>query len=209
MLLIDALNPEFALLADPDIVLVASWNDADAVRQIRELGYPVYTFTAFGDIDDALENIARVGEILGEEAAAQRLIDDFYARYGRIAAAIAGRERPTVLYWNDWGSTAGTDTAVDGIIRYAGGINLAAEAGIEGWQLVDDEWILAMDPDVIITDAYHEFQARLEDHPALGSLKAVQTGRVYYIDHLGALNHHFILAIDQLARLLHPDAFTD
>lgn len=209
MMLVDALNPELVIAADPDLVLVASWNDADAIRQIQELGYPVYTFTTFGGLEDALLNIATIGALTGEEEAAQALIDQFYREYGQIAAAVAGRERPTVLYWNDWGSTTGTDTAVDSIIRYAGGINLAAEHGIEGWQVVDAEWILSLDPDVIITDAHHEFQARLADHPALSRLTAVRTNRVYYIDHMGALNHHFILAIEELARHLHPDAFVD
>ncbi len=209
MMIVETLNGEQVLAANPDIVLVASWNDPDAVAQIKSLGMNVYTFTAFGGIEDALENIARIGEITGAEAEAQKLIDEFYRKYGEIAARIAGREKPTVLYWNDWGSTAGTDTAVDGIIRYAGGENIAATVGIEGWQIIDAEFILQLDPDVIITDANPEFAARLENDPVLESLTAVRTGRVYYISHTDALNHHFILAIEELARKLHPDAFVE
>lgn len=209
MMIVETLNVEQVLAANPDIILVASWNDPDAVAQIKSLGMKVYTFTAFGGIEDALENIARVGEITGSEAEAQQLIDEFYRRYGSIAARIIGREKPTVLYWNDWGSTAGTDTAVDGIIRYAGGENIAATVGIEGWQIIDAEFILQVDPDVIITDANPEFAARLEDDPVFGSLTAMKTGRVYYIPHTDALNHHFILAIEALAQKLHPDAFDE
>lgn len=209
MLIVEALNAEQALAANPDIVLVASWNDPDAVAQIKALGLKVYTFTAFGGIQDALENITRIGEITGSEAEAQNLIDEFYTQYGAIAARVIGRDKPTVLYWNDWGSTAGTDTAVDSIIRYAGGENIAATAGINDWQTIDAEFILQVDPDVIITDVNPDFAARLEGDAVLAQLSAVREGRVYAIPHMDALNHHFILAIEALARELHPDAFDE
>ena len=78
MMIVETLNVEQVLAANPDIILVASWNDPDAVAQIKSLGMKVYTFTAFGGIEDALENIARIGEITGSEAEAQQLIDEFY-----------------------------------------------------------------------------------------------------------------------------------
>lgn len=207
MILVDALSPEYVIAANPDIVLVASWNDPDAVEQIRRLGYPVYTFTAFDTINDALDNLRRVGQISGEEDSAEALINGFNDQYSAISNATAHREAPKVLYFNSWSSTVGTGTVIDDIIRYAGGRNVVSEAGIAGWPQIDYEFVLESNPDVIITDSGSDFAQALLNDPLLVTVNAVRDGRVYHIDHTGALDHHLILAVSQLAELLHPEAF--
>lgn len=207
MVRIDQLNAEVILTQRPDIVLVASWSDQDAVRQLRNLGLTVYTFTAFETVEDALENILRVGEITGEDERARRLVEQFREESRAIAAAIAGRPRPAVLSWSAWGSTTGSQTSMHDIIEMAGGINLAASHGIVGWKDIDRETIIAMNPEVIITDSGESFVRAILNDPALAGVSAVRSGRVYHIDHAGALNHHFIRAVRQLAEYLHPEAF--
>lgn len=207
MTIIEALSPELVIAARPDVVLVASWSSPDAVRQLQELGIPVYIFDAFDTVADAMENIRRVGEIAGEEEKAQALVDEFYAQVAQIEARVAGRPRPRVLSMNSWGNTTGLNTPLHDIIEMAGGINAAAEAGIVGWQEINPEAVIQLNPDVIVTESSEEFVERVLADSALQSVKAVREGRVYALDHTGALNHHFILAIRQLAELLHPEAF--
>lgn len=207
MVQIDALNAEQILAADPDIVLVASWSDQDAVKQIRDLGLKVYTFNAFSTVQDALDNIVRMGDITGNEGPAQELVSGFYERYGRLAMKIAGVERPRVLAWDTWKSTTGVGTSMHDIIQMAGGINLAAENGISGWKEIGAEAIIKMNPDVMITWADDAFVQQVLSDPALQDVPAVKNKRVYHIDHTGALNQHFILAIEELAHKLHPERF--
>lgn len=207
MLLVDALSPEYVVAADPDLVLIAIWNDPDGVEQIRRLGYPVYTFTDFNTVDDGLNNLLRVGELTGEEAAAEALVAEFHARKNEIATLIADRPRPTVLYYNSWGSTVGSGTVLDDVIRYAGGRNVVSEMGIEGWPQIDYELILQTNPEVIITDSGEAFAEQIRQDPLLASVDAVQSGRVYHIDHTDALDHRILLAIEALAGLLHTEVF--
>lgn len=207
MVIIDALNAELVVASRPDIVLVASWSNQDEVRQIEALGFKVYTFTGFSSVQDALDNIRRIGEITGCEAEAQALINGFWSRYEQIARRIEGRERPKVLSWDSWSTTTGLGTSMHDIIEMAGGTNLAAVHGIQGWQVIDAETIIAMAPDVIITHEKGGFVEKILNDPALQGVPAVRNGRVYTIEHAEALNHHFILAIEQLAKLLHPEAF--
>lgn len=207
MTLVEQLNAEQVLAVAPDIVLVAVWNEPDVVHQLRDLGVKLYTFAAFVTVQDALDNIARVGEITGDEEAAQALIDEFFRRYGQIAFRIAGRERPGVLVWDDWGTTVGTDTSAHDIILLAGGRNVAAEHGISGWHMIDAEAVIQMNPDYIITPYDPAFAERIKNDPVLASVTAVRHGHVYYVPHMDALNHHFVEAIDILARILHPEAF--
>lgn len=205
MILVDALSPEYIVAADPDLVLVAVWNDPDSVEQVRRLGYPVYTFTDFNTVEDGLNNLLRLGELTGEEEAAAALVAEFRTRAGRISDLIADRPRPTVLYYNSWGSTVGSGTVLDDVIRYAGGINVVSAMGIEGWPQIDYELILQTNPEVIITDSGEAFVEQLKGDPLLASVAAVQSGKVYHIDHTDALDHRIILAIEQLAEVLHAE----
>lgn len=207
MALVEALNAEQVLAARPDIVLVTSWNDPDAVEQMRRLGVRLYTFTGFETVADALDNIRRVGEIVGEEDKAEAVIEQFYSRYGQIAMKIAGLERPRVLAWDDWGTTYGPGMSIHDIIEMAGGRNVAAEHGITGWATIDAETVLQMNPDVLVTPTGEALVDQFLSDPVLQAVSAVRTGRVYYIEHMEALNEHFILAIEQLAKTLHPEAF--
>ncbi|MBO8142861.1 MAG: ABC transporter substrate-binding protein [Firmicutes bacterium] len=206
MVLVDQLNAEQVLAAEPDIVLAAIWNNPDVVRQLEDLGVTIYLFTDFGTVAGTLDNIRRIGEITGEDERAQALIDEFHRRYGRLAMAIAGRPRPRVLSLDaSWG-TVGPGMTIHDIIELAGGINAAAEAGVRGWQTIDAEAVIRLNPDVIITPSGESWAARLRADPVLEAVPAVRAGRVYAVDHLEALNHHFILAIEQLAAILHGEA---
>lgn len=207
MILVDQLSPEYVVAADPDLVLVAIWNDPDSVEQIRLLGYPVYTFARFDGIVDALDNIRTMGLLTGENERARELIAGFETRYGEIAARVSTQTAPTVLYWNSWGSSAGQGTVIDDIIRYSGGRNVLSEAGISGWPQIDLEFVLQSNPEVIITDSGSAFVEQLKGDPMLAAISAVRNGRVYHVDHMDALDHRLILSIDALARALHPTAF--
>ncbi len=204
MTMIDQLNAEQVLALAPDIVLVAIWNDPDTVHQLRDLGVPMYTFAAFDTVRDALDNIARIGEITGDEQRAQALIDEFYRRYGEVAIRIAGKERPRVLSWDDWGATVGPGMSIHDIIELAGGRNAAAEYGVTGWHTLDAEAVIQMNPDVIITPSGDAFAEHLKNDPVFASVTAVRNGDVYYVEHLEALNHYFIEAIESLASRFAP-----
>src|SRR5262245_12611990 len=93
--------------------------------------------------------------------------------------------RPRVLYWGSHGYTAGRLTSVDDLITHAGGENLAATYGIIGSAQLSAEQVLAMNPQVIVTDSLdHDAPRGLPAtllHPAIQGTAAVQHGRVYSI----------------------------
>ncbi len=68
---------------------------------------------------------------------------------------------------------------------------------------------MQMNPDVIVTPSAPSSPPGSRTIRCWQSVKAVRNGRVYYIEHMEALNHHFIVAIETLARTLHPEAFVD
>src|SRR5690606_5167325 len=207
MVIVDALNAEQVLAAEPDIVLITDWNDPDVVRQLRDLGVRMYTFTGFDSVEDALDMILRIGEITGDDQRAAALVEAFRQRAVQVAQATAGRPRPKVLYLDDWWATVGPGIAYHDMIEMAGGINVAAEYGIQGWQPIDPEAVLEMNPDVIITSKGEAWLDQLRAAPVVQAVTAGREGRLYHLDHMEIHSQHYIRAIEELAALLHPEAF--
>lgn len=208
MIIVDQLNAEQVLAAHPDIVLITEWNNPDVVRQLRDLGVTLYTFTGFDTVEDALDMVLRIGEITGDEERAAAIVAEFRQRAAAVAERVAGRERPRVLVLDNWGGTTGPGLSAHDIIELAGGINLAAEYGIQGWQPIDREAVVEMNPDVIITYSGEAFAEELRRDPVLQAVKAGRTGQIFHVNHMEIHTHHYILAIEELARRLHPEAFS-
>lgn len=206
----DQLNPEYALALQPDLILAADWNNREALAQIRSLAQaPVYVFAGFDSIEDTLEHIETVGWLTGTEGEAKALVEDIRRRLEVIAERIGDAKRPRVLTYTSWGGTAGAKTINHSVIQHAGGRNVAAEAGLVGWVELSLESLVQMNPDVILASPGdegrdHQWVQWLLAHPSLQQVTAVRCRQVYAIDHLWSPDHHLVLAVEQLAALLHP-----
>ena len=75
-------------------------------------------------------------------------------RYEALIAVTGEVEtQPRVLALTPYGDriwTAGKDWTAGGVISAAGGLNVAAEAGIEGNQTTSLEGVIAMNPEVMV-----------------------------------------------------------
>jgi iron complex transport system substrate-binding protein len=92
----------------------------------------------------------------------------------------------------------------------AGGANPAADAG-SGWLTVDQEQVMAWDPDVILLNGFESDLSPQDvyDHPVLSNLTAAAERRVYQMP-LGGYrwdppNQESPLTWMWLAEILHPD----
>jgi iron complex transport system substrate-binding protein len=100
---------------------------------------------------------------------------------------------------------------MDGIIRRAGGINVAAESGISGTKQISLESIIAMNPDTIVIPGppakYPEAFAQVTANPALASVPAVVNKRIFSVTdtYLFTLSQWNVRAMEELARLLYPN----
>src|SRR5690606_9816363 len=131
---------------------------------------------------------------------------EFRNRVAEVARRIAGRERPRVLLLDNWGGTIGPGLSAHDIIELAGGVNVAAEYGIRGWQPIDREAGLQMNPDVIITYSGEAFVEELRRDPVVQAVTAGRTGRAHHVADLPRRPPRCTVARDQLPRLWHPEA---
>jgi iron complex transport system substrate-binding protein len=176
---------------------------------------PVFVLSDFNTVDDIRANIRLLGRVTGTERRAGEIITEMDRRLEAVRSAVAGRDPVRVLYYELGGITYGPGSTVDQIIGLAGGVNVVAEAGLEAYPLVDAEFVLAADPDVILLGGWFSDEsdplAAFESDPAFGTLRAVREGHVYpiYDAHMTNVSQYIAAGVEDVARALYPDAFEE
>lgn len=216
-------NVEKILLAKPDLVLAAYGNPMPALDKLRQAGIPVFGFNpkTIGDIFNA---ILRTGKLGGTERAARALVASQRQRLEKVrrrTRALPAAKRPRVFYCLDKGPplfTAGGSSIVDEAIRLAGGVNVAHHLTKPMYPTYSAEMLVQQDPDVLVFAkpqgkevSREEFLKSLRNDSPWRALSAVQRGRVCLIpvELLGSPTTRAVAGVEQLARCLHPELFTE
>jgi iron complex transport system substrate-binding protein len=144
--------------------------------------------------------------VVGEEAAAQRLVAEYDAILADLEARLAGARKPRVLYWSS-GMTAGADTAIGALVEAAGGTNVGREIGVTGIAPPGGERAFMADPDAVLVGTWPEAREAVLEHPLLSRLRAVREDRIVVLptERLVALSQFTAQAAWDLAHRLHPD----
>jgi len=136
---------------DPDVVLAANAIAGDdVIDQLRDAGLEVFVFPTEESLEGVAENVRLTGEITGECEGAEETIEEMDDRLAAIEEALEGEDRPLAYYEMGDGFTAGEGTFQDELLGAAGVENLGSTVGLEGWETVSDEVVLAEDPEWII-----------------------------------------------------------
>lgn len=161
----------------PDLVLAGVYSDPYTVGLLRRLGVDVVQFPLETDFDGIRANMLKMGEVLGQVDAAQRLVAQFDADLAALGPN--GEERPSALlhYANNY--TSGDKSLAHQILLAAGFANATTEAGIEVAGSVPLERLVLLMPDLVISGQPYPGASRAEevlDHPALRVLQQKQSG---------------------------------
>ncbi len=201
-----------ALVAlQPDLVLVDEYSGAaDAVAA---LGIPVFAGTP-QRVDEVFGMVFRLGQLLGASDEAAALVEGLHGELATVALAVAGRERPSVFYEIDPSPySVGPDGFIGTLIGLAGGENIVPRE-LGDFPLVDPEFVVAADPEVIIlADAPYGIDlAAVQARPGWAGIAAVRSGRVIELDEaesdvLSRAGPRLGEALRVLALIFHPEAF--
>jgi iron complex transport system substrate-binding protein len=205
-------DPETIVALAPDLVCVASFTGADALRQLIGAGLSVMRWSRFDSFADVMEEIRMLGAAVGAEPRADALADGIAALLADLERRLAGVRPVRVLYYDPPAYTMGRGTLVGEILTRAGGTNVVEQLGIVGPGQIGIETILALEPEAIIMPNYADNTSALR---ALGGdaiwrrVPAVRAGRVYEIpgSWIATVSHHAARGLERVARLLHPEAF--
>ena len=210
-------DPEEVVALEPNVIIASRFTNADTVALLAGAGIPVARTALENSALGNVPNILLLGYIIGAEAEALALVEDIESRMELIFETLPGGDKPRVLSVSKWTSAfaAGSNTTEGGIIEQAGGINAAADSGIEGHQQVSIESIAVINPDVILVpqplEGANVFIEELNSSPALAEVPAIKNDEVHYVPprfHT-TLSHWNVRGIEQLAFLLFPSTFAD
>ncbi|WP_315981917.1 ABC transporter substrate-binding protein [Aliamphritea spongicola] len=209
-------NIEEILSLEPDLVFIASYTQAETVRQLLGAGIPVVRLTDFSSFKDLATNIRLVAAATGSSPKAEQQLTELQQLLNRIKNTYRNAPQPRVLYYNLDGTTTGPGTTIDEIIRLADGFNVISETGIQGSQTISEELAISLAPDIILMgtgapDNQDSTAMQLMQRPAWKNVPAVINRQVYSLKGAWLLStsQYSWLAIEPVARLLHPEIKND
>jgi len=207
---------EGLLAVRPDLVVLWRGNGPSA-ESLAAIGMPSLS-VAYATPDEMKAAIVQLGQALGPTAAARAgaLIAAYDANLRRVATGLAGlaeNQRPRVYYASLTPlHTEGRDSMIDAWIRAAGGVNVAAQAGIRGDATIHLEDLLAWNPQIIVTLDAAQRRAILAD-ARWREVEAVRQGRVYVnprgVNAWCTRAAEATLQVLWAARTFHPERFAD
>ncbi len=177
-------NPSLEAVAavGPDVVVVVpSVEQRDFRGRLEELGVRVEVFENIR-LEQVLENIARLGGLVGREAEALQRIEAIRAARASAERLTADRPHPKtlVVLQRDPVFVVGSGGFIDELLQVTGAQNLGAAFG-EPYPQVAVEWLIDAGPEVLIdmTDEPGDPLAFWSRWPAI---PAVAARRVVHLD---------------------------
>ncbi|WP_246739687.1 ABC transporter substrate-binding protein [Martelella sp. HB161492] len=163
---------EEVFLMKPDLVLAGSYTTRDTVNLLKRLGVPVAEFAPESSLDDVRANLRRMGQLLGREQAADKMVTSINTALSRIDAEPV--TQMTAAFYFENGYTAGENTLTSEIAAHAGLKNVSATTGLDGLGRLPLEKLIMLSPQVIVTgdDSYSApaLAEKVFVHPAFAAL---------------------------------------
>lgn len=155
----------------PDLVLAGRYSGGTAIAMLKRLGVPVLTLAPADDLGTVRDNIRQIGQALGRQPQAARMIADFDAG---LAALRDPQTRPLrAAIYDPNGYSWGNASLAGQIVAAAGLRNIAAEMGIAAGGHLPLETLVLSGPDMLIRSPRYATASHAEavlDHPALAAL---------------------------------------
>lgn len=227
---------EQAIAARPTVALFSlGQGPTDAqIAQLEAAKIAVVFIDFFNQPFEHLErSLTILGDITGRQTQAAAFLDWRRARMTRITTALATRQGPApkVFLEAHAGLTACCNSPGKGnignYITFVGGHNIGADVLPGATGRLNVEYVVSQDPAVyiltggphlekaggyVVGPGYTEEQSRqalqaMTARTGLGLLSSVKTGRVYGLSHQLLNSPLDILAVELLARWIHPQMF--
>ncbi|MBI2735574.1 MAG: ABC transporter substrate-binding protein [Rhodospirillales bacterium] len=210
-----ALSAEGVLSLKPTLIMATTGaGPASTLDQLKATGIEVVILPDHYDYDSVTKKIEAVGKATGKVAEADDLIARGRADMKGLADRLAATpNKPRVLFLLSMSGgapqAAGRDTAADGIIRMAGGVN--AIDGYAGYRPLTPEAVIASRADYILVPR-QSVEAlggvdKVLDQPSIRQTPAGRAGKLLQFDILLLLGFgpRTPQAATELAAALHPE----
>ena len=209
-------NLEVILSLKPDLVVAAanSGNRKESVDALDLLHVPTYATNA-KTVDDVLASVVKLGDVLGVGEQGRALSESLRVRLQDLHRRLENVSPTRVLFvvWQEPLISIGQETYIADALRHAG-----AESVIQtkqDWPHIGWEEVVRLQPAYLVFASAkpEEITATLngmKNLPGWRDLKAVEENKIVIVSE--AINlpaPRLVDAIEELAKRLHPEAFTD
>jgi iron complex transport system substrate-binding protein len=204
-------NMELVLGLQPDLIIhaVGRKHGHEVIRQIQQKGFTVAVFQP-RNFTELFSVIDRLGILTGEEANAQGLVKGQSSRLRQIDLRLAqSKDRPKVFFEVRYPNLlgAGQGSIINDVILKAGGLNCLPNE--KKLVRINIETLIDYDPDVYVVQKgpMNRNPGSPESRPNFQVLKAVQQGRVFFVDEyvFSRPGPRSVEAVAKLAAYLHPE----
>ncbi len=209
-----ALSPEGVLSVNPDLILsLEGAGPPESIAVLEKANVPYVSIPEEFTADGIVTRIQIVGSALGEEPSAAALAEkvkaEITAAETAAKSATMGHPKRVLFVLSIQGGrilASGVDTAADGIIKMAGGVNAVSE--FDGYKPMTPEAVALSKPDVILMmdrgGDHSAATAELFAMPALILTPAARNRHVVRMDgaHLLGFGPRTASAISQLSQAL-------
>jgi iron complex transport system substrate-binding protein len=172
-----SVNQERVVALRPDLVVAPNVVPNETVDSLRGAGLTVYKSDFPSTLDAITRKVALYGRFVGECERARAVNEEFETTVERLRENASERYTPRVFYYF-FNFTAGEGTFTDEIVETAGGRNVAAEAGIQGYRQVNLEVVAERDPEVVVVPD----DSAVPSGEPWASTTAYRTDRVVRVD---------------------------
>ncbi|MFB6086185.1 MAG: PGF-CTERM-anchored ABC transporter substrate-binding protein [Halodesulfurarchaeum sp.] len=200
-------STEKVVAQKPDLVLAPDIISDKKVEQLRSVGLTVYNFRRATSLADVVEKTRLTGKLVGRVKAADARADQMEKSLDIVRTAVEGTERPTALYLLGGQFTAGENTFIDSVIETAGGTNVAAKAGITGYEMISAEVVANRSIEYIIVS--NEAPQVVPNTEAYNNTYAVRHDQIIEVNanYLNQPAPRTVQVVEDLASTWHPDAY--
>lgn len=206
----------FSLLPDMAFVTDYHYNThPDLLKQFEEAGIDVIVVGSATSFEDVYGNIEMIAKATGTQEVAEEIITDMKERHQAIkdkAKAITDQKRvwvevapaPDIF-------TTGTNTFMHEMLESIHAINVAQDH--EGWVKLNEEEIVQLNPDVIITTYGYYIDNPKEQvlsREGWAEVPAVKNGLVFDVDSdtVTRPGPRLIEGVETLAEFIYPEVFS-
>ena len=219
-------NPDYEKILELQPDIVTSYTARTLEEKLEPAGIAVVCLHCYRP-DRVEEEIKKLGYILDKRGRAEEFIDFFQSYIVTINERVEGlsEEDMTQVYFEGYGDymTCGKGSQEYQMATMAGGINIAADLPVIGG-VVDPEWIIEQNPDIILKmaprdlscgydeDNPAEMKAKREDimsRPGFDHISAVENDNVYLIARDIIPHPAFFVGVTYMAKWFYPELFED
>ena len=164
---------EEILQLQPDLVLAGPFGSAYVMQFLAQQNIPVARFELALSLTDIMDNVERLGHLLGRNKYAQQLNHNLRDRLSQIQqrSTDANDGQPIAAVYDANGFTAGAQTLADDILSAAGFTNYAVHHGFGLFDRLPLEQLVVYPPDLLIINQHDTQQPSLAQelttHPVL------------------------------------------